>query len=136
MAIMQETAAQAQFQSLGSFGANDDYCDKKYPWKDQEDQATGQRLLDLNNKCKKSCSGLKCVTNPGLLAAPWTVVGRNARGLPDDSLLGTILSQAGGAIKPKQPTALAALQVGGGFSGYSRQNRRVRRTTRKSKRSR
>jgi hypothetical protein len=101
MAIMQEAQAHAQFEGLGeAFGYNEGYCDEKYPWASQTDAAARARMMDFNAKCKKGCSGFSCITNPGMAASPWTVLGRNARGLPDDSLLGTLLSTATGAIKP------------------------------------
>lgn len=56
------------------------WCDCMYP---------SNVVPDLNRKCKVGPS----FTNPGAAAAPWTTYGKNARGLPDDSLLGNLLNK-------------------------------------------
>lgn len=83
MAILAERSP--QLRGFGDFGYNEDYCDRTYP-------RTSPQLIDWNNRCKKGCSGFECITNPGAAADPWTVLGKNARGLPDDSLLGSALN--------------------------------------------
>jgi hypothetical protein len=94
-----------QFQNYGGFDAfagNEAYCDKTYPLN------TSTQMDAWNGKCKKSCSGIKCVTNPGLAAAPWTTLGKNARGLPDDSILGAAMKASKKLIPTKTVQAPGA----------------------------
>lgn len=95
MAIVSEGIARQRFQGFNGFGDNEDYCDGKYP-----PTSTDARVRAWNAACKRSCSGFSCVSSPGLLAAPWTVVGKAARSLPDDSTLGAALAALTGAGKP------------------------------------
>lgn len=99
MAVMNASDARLQFgpsRNFGDFGYNEDYCDQKYPI------SGGPQMVAWNSACKRGCSGFSCISNPGLAASPWTDVGKAARGLPNDSLLGQ---------------ALATIGIGGGGGG-------------------
>lgn len=119
MAILNESDAYvdmpgARFEGFDDFGANDDYCNRTYP------ANVSPQTAAWNAQCKKSCSGLACVSKPGLLASPWTIVGKSARGLPDDTLLGQVLRPAlaaGGA----GPGVSVTPPAGGAPGGTPRQ---------------
>lgn len=92
MAVMSPHDARLQFgpsRNFSGFGYNEDYCDQKYP------ASQSPQMAAWNAACKRGCSGFSCVSNPGLAASPWTDVGKAARGLPNDSILGTALSTIG-----------------------------------------
>lgn len=88
MAIFREDQLNG-LAGFGAFAGNEDYCNKTYP------RGISAQIDSWNTKCKKGGS----LTNPGAYAAPWTVVGKNARGLPDDSILGTAMN-VGKALAP------------------------------------
>lgn len=89
------------FAAFAGFNENESYCDKTYP------PGVSAQVDSWNKKCKKGGS----LSNPGAYAAPWTVVGKNARGLPDDSILGTAMN-IGKALVPGQKAPGAAAPAG------------------------
>lgn len=101
--ILANKLALAGFSGFGALGANEDYCDKTYP------RGISAQVDAWNTKCKKGGS----ITNPGAYAAPWTVVGKNARGLPDDSILGTALKKVSALVPGKTPTTGAKTGITG-----------------------
>jgi hypothetical protein len=97
MAVMNASDARLQFgpsRNFAGFGYNESYCDGKYP------PDKGDQMKAWNAACKRGCSGFACVSSPGLAASPWTDVGKAARGLPNDSLVGSALSIIGVGAKP------------------------------------